>query len=154
MKRLYIFALFAAFCASSAFAECDGTIYNPCAQPAVEFAPYRGAQKIVLGNGRVDRTYSIPVYFGYPIRSYHITGWLITHGEADRVRSQETVEAETLRQMARAAKLHGADAVILMPMSDRVRGLKDGFDKPSVFAYGLAITWRKSSANRDPQTTF
>jgi hypothetical protein len=129
-KILSILLIMPAVFASSSFAQ------------KVEFVSYRGPQRIVLGNGRVDRTYVIPVYFGYPTKSYRISGWLISHRADDG--QPEVSDAEVLQALTRAGKLHGADAIIMLPTSEKGGWLSAAPpDKAWVLAHAFAITWRK-----------
>jgi hypothetical protein len=84
-----------------------GTCLILCACASDEFHPYSGQQqKWPTSPGAfVDSQYAVPVYYGYPDRSYAVVGFL---EETSHGRFSNAVE-----DAASSAKKLGADAVLL-----------------------------------------
>ena len=148
MKTFLLSVVSVGSCAISSFSQNnDGTIHDPSPIPSTEFIAYHkteGEQPIVIGDseGRaLLKEYALPVYFGYPTRSYRIVGAVITHGST---RSEEELpRARVLRSIVAAAKLHGAEAVIMLRLTDEDRLKVRPNGEPWIVAKAIAVRWRR-----------
>ena len=137
MKTFSIAAILCVLGVSFALAQ-SGTIKNPDPQPSAEFVRYHGPQLSLTARGaKIDRRFPLPVYFGLPARPYQIIGSVIIHGTT---RADPIDEALALRSAVMAAKLHGADAIVMQPLSERARRAMWG-KGPEIFAHAAAIKW-------------
>jgi hypothetical protein len=147
MKTLTFAALL--LCVAHSSAQNDDTLQNPSAIPSTEFVAYHktaGEQPIILGDALGQRVllkdYVLPIYFGYPTRSYRILGAVITHGSSHGDES-EAPRPVIMRSIAAAAKLHGAEAVIMLRLTAADRLVEDADGRPWIVAKAIAISWRR-----------
>jgi hypothetical protein len=148
MKTFPIVVILCVLCASSAYSE-----KQPTGSTGVEWQnwseppnhPHR------LGPGdKVDRSQAVPVYWCLPEREYYVIGVVTQHGDGW---AKEAGEAKVIQAMARAAKIRGADAIIMLPLVDHVRNLTQG-NQPFVYAWATAIKWGKPPEQRPTGLTF
>jgi hypothetical protein len=113
--------------------------------PNTEFIAHRpGAAPIIIGDPwglQADlKTYALPVYFGYPIRSYRIIGTVIAHGASEP--DEFVPRPEAIRSIVSTAKAHDAEAVIMIRLTESDRLATDADGNPWILAKAIAITWR------------
>lgn len=137
MKLFIISVFFAACCVNGVLAEPVKSDFARQDGPraATEFIRYYGPQqryRIDLA-AKPNRSFAVPVYFTYPERECHVLGFIHEHGS-------HKGDAGALRSMAVAAKIHGADAIVMRPLTDEMRGAMQG-DQPAIFAHAVAIKW-------------
>ena len=93
-----------------------------------DFTPYVGAQQtwptatgaFVRTVGGADGHYVLPVYFGPPNRSYRVIGYI--DAESANLAIWESGKTESLKPAVKAAKQHGADALIIVTQGVESRG--------------------------------
>lgn len=134
VKALFLFLLALAasppaLIAAEVGAATSGTLFT------TEFIPYRGPQSPDfkgVPNAVMRAGFVVPVYLGYPDRSYEILGCVCIHRPP---RSKDPRNA-AIKSLAAAARLHGADAMLLNPT---LPGFTD------YYVIGTAIRWRTKS---------
>lgn len=140
MKQNLFLCVLAVLCVSSSAiaAEDAGTIYNPKNLGAVEWHSYGRALAFPKGEDpKIDRSFPIPVYFGFADRRGYTFGSVILHGSTAGI---PTEDREALRQLAVTAKLHGAEAIIVRPLKPELAAVMQG-KGPFIFVWAMAVKW-------------
>lgn len=126
MKTFATFAAFCSICLGSAFAQIRET-----PGPSTEFIAYTGAQNLMMEvNPEFVPGFAVPIYFGRPDRPVIIIGHVIVHHPPEK---PAPTRSEVMRAAAVAAKLHGAQAIILLLLPEQ---------DPEIFMAAVAIKWR------------
>jgi hypothetical protein len=123
-------------CVSSAFGG------QPLPQ-GTEWIVWTGPQEIILGTSqrRDLRSFIVPVYFGCPTRSYRIIGMVVEHGA---IKAESEGRTAVVRSLAASAKAHGAEAILIQPLTSEIRAvIQARYPDESFYAFALAVRWRR-----------
>jgi hypothetical protein len=123
-------------CVSSAFA-------GQTLPQGTEWIVWTGPQQIILGTSqRPDlKSFAVPVYFGNPVRSYRIIGMVVEHGAT---KAEAEGRSGVVQSLASAAKGHGAEAILIQPLTSEIRAVvQANYPDESFYAFALAVRWRR-----------
>lgn len=113
-------------CVTSAFA--DSTEWVAFREPKP-----RGPD---IGQPRyVERRFALLVYFGTPDRPYELLGQIYVH-ESEPAGTREQI----LRGVVAAARNHGADAVLVAPITEVAQA---AMARDGVVFYAIAVKWKR-----------
>ena len=113
---------------------------------STEFQPYNGPQlfsQIRIATP-VERRFAVPVYFGWPDRPYHVFGHVTVWNDGyTGAAGTKPERSAAVKSAASAAKLRGADAIMLVPLPINCTSCNAMFEGPHpAFMVALAIKWQ------------